>query len=94
MELLGETPLEFKRDNRNDHVGECAEQGTHLLVSAAQAGSYLRSHFTSCTRGAGKGIAIIQNLGFRIGIFRCSKWLGIGWWDGDVPDGGGQVCDD
>ena len=38
-------------------------------------------------------MVMIQNLCFRIGILRYSKWLGIGWWDGDVPDGGGQVWD-
>ena len=27
----------------------------YLLVSAAQAGSYFRLHFTSCTRGAANG---------------------------------------
>ena len=58
-----------------------------------------QAHTCGCTSPAARGglardLVMIQNLGFRIGILRCSKWLGIGWWDGDVPDGGGQVCDD
>ena len=31
---------------------------------------------------------------FELGFFDAVNGWGIGWWDGDVPDGGGQVCDD